>query len=270
MRTWEYIKVFWIELWNPDSRAWQYIDRILFILLPVSSLLAGIFKNSKQPEWGDIMTNLVWIIPLSIWLLFILLVVPFRLVNKYYRQAQEVSKTKFNAPIIEYIKPLKEIINNGRRYLLEVKNAGGTGEFTMQIEVEEDTIDMVDHKKGLKYVGYWVLGDHHGEPKIKTGQVDRVSIAELISENSVMEIKLISYDTQTPYSPATSSFRWSVPPKDISKASHKDIATRFSLIEAPPQYILRVVISSTPSLKDGFIIKRYKLDSNTFEEIVAN
>lgn len=76
----QYIKEAWSELWNPDSRVWRYIDRILFVLLPIISLLAALIPQ----KWMDIMTGLVWIIPLSIWFALIFFVVPYKLVCKYH------------------------------------------------------------------------------------------------------------------------------------------------------------------------------------------
>ena len=100
----QYIKEIWLELWNPDSRIWQLIDRILFALLPVIALLSVIIsKTTKITEgWRDIMTNLIWIIPLAVWLLFLLLVVPYRLASKYHRQRNEAQ---------ELYKPIEELAN---------------------------------------------------------------------------------------------------------------------------------------------------------------
>jgi hypothetical protein len=85
-----YFKECWIELWNPDNRTWQYVDRIFFLLLPIVALSVFIFNTLKLREWGEIMANLAWIIPFSIWLLFLLLVVPYRLANKYQYQRNEL------------------------------------------------------------------------------------------------------------------------------------------------------------------------------------
>lgn len=87
----EYIQDCWRELWNPDSRVWQYIDRIAFILLPlISFILAIISKGSDESEnWRVVMANLAWIIPLLIWLLVLLIVVPYRVVNKHKLQRTE-------------------------------------------------------------------------------------------------------------------------------------------------------------------------------------
>ena len=73
----QYIKETWSELWNPDSRPWRYIGRILFPLLPIISLLAILIPQ----KWVGIMTSLI---PLSIWFAFIFFVVPYKLVCKYY------------------------------------------------------------------------------------------------------------------------------------------------------------------------------------------
>lgn len=87
----EYIKDCWRELWNPDSRVWQYIDRIAFMLLPLISLVfAIIFKASDESEsWRVMMANLAWVIPLLIWFLVLLVVVPYKVANKYKLQFNE-------------------------------------------------------------------------------------------------------------------------------------------------------------------------------------
>ncbi|MFC1941088.1 hypothetical protein ACFLWL_01575 [Chloroflexota bacterium] len=81
-----YIREYWSNLWNPDARTWQYIDRILFVILPFTSLILFITPVSTSKGWISAMLNLVWVIPLGIWLLFVLLVVPYRMVSKYHRR----------------------------------------------------------------------------------------------------------------------------------------------------------------------------------------
>ncbi len=57
------------------------------------------------------MTDLVWLIPLSIWLLFILVVVPYRLTSKYKRQRDEARTllTPKTKPLLNEEKLLKAI-----------------------------------------------------------------------------------------------------------------------------------------------------------------
>ena len=87
----EYSRDCWRELWNPESRIWQYIDRILFILMPIISLIfALVLHSSKESEsLGVMIANLIWIIPLLIWFLVLLLIVPYRVANKYKQQRNE-------------------------------------------------------------------------------------------------------------------------------------------------------------------------------------
>lgn len=83
----QYITEYWNDLWNPNSKVWQYIDRILFILLPLITLRP---ITLSIPKGGRaVMENMIWVIPLGIWVLFLLLVVPYRLVNKYKRQSDK-------------------------------------------------------------------------------------------------------------------------------------------------------------------------------------
>lgn len=88
-----YIKECWRELWNPNSRAWQYIDRILFILLPIITVISLRIPKGYEEQWG-IMLNLAWIIPLSIWLFVLLLLVPYKVASKYKRQWNEACMGK--------------------------------------------------------------------------------------------------------------------------------------------------------------------------------
>jgi len=83
-----YIKDCWHELWNPDSKTWQHIDRILFILLPLIPLLSHIMPE----QWKESMANLVWAVPLSIWVAFCFLIVPYRLATKYRKQGIETKE----------------------------------------------------------------------------------------------------------------------------------------------------------------------------------
>lgn len=82
-----YVKKSWAELWNPDVRIWQYTDRALFVALPLISLVLFIWPTQPSMRgWADTMLNMAWIIPLALWLLFLLIVVPFRLVSKYHHR----------------------------------------------------------------------------------------------------------------------------------------------------------------------------------------
>lgn len=82
MRTAKYIKECWQELWNPDSYQWQIVDRILFPTLPVIAFLAYLLPRT----WGGAMSNLVWVIPLAIWVMFLVFFIPYRLVSKYHNR----------------------------------------------------------------------------------------------------------------------------------------------------------------------------------------
>ncbi len=84
----EYIREYWSEIWNPDNRVWQYVDRILFPLLPLLSVILLIIPE----RYKVIMTNLVWVIPLSLWVLFLVLIVPYRLTSKYNRKWKEATQ----------------------------------------------------------------------------------------------------------------------------------------------------------------------------------
>jgi hypothetical protein len=99
------VKDWWGELWNPDNRAWQIIDRFLFILLPLIALCMFLFPNIPQ-EWKSIMSNLLWLIPLSIWVLFSVTVIPLKMASKYRKenailksQIKEIQKPNKNLGI---------------------------------------------------------------------------------------------------------------------------------------------------------------------------
>jgi hypothetical protein len=78
------VKDWWKELWNPDNRIWQFVDRALFVFLPLVALFLFFTPNIPQ-GWKDIMSNLMWLIPLSIWVLFSLTVIPLKLASRYKR-----------------------------------------------------------------------------------------------------------------------------------------------------------------------------------------
>jgi hypothetical protein len=117
----KYIRDFWHELWTPDSRAWQYTVRILFPCLPALTILSFFAPQG----WKDAMANLVWVIPFATWILFILLVIPYRLASKYRKQGTETEE-KLNTEIQsitrrihdledERIPRIKVITRSGRR-----------------------------------------------------------------------------------------------------------------------------------------------------------
>ena len=91
MRIGAYIKEHWKELWNPDSSAWQRTDRILFVALPIVSLVLSLIPSEPEPQsWRSTMLSFAWVIPLVVWGLFLLVVVPYRLVSRYHCKHESV------------------------------------------------------------------------------------------------------------------------------------------------------------------------------------
>lgn len=89
MRAKEYTGECWAEFWNSDSKAWRVIDRLSFFLLPfISFILFVLPKFGANRGWDNMLVNLSWIIPLAILLLYLLIIVPYRLVGKYHRKHQ--------------------------------------------------------------------------------------------------------------------------------------------------------------------------------------
>jgi len=95
-----YLMGCWVELWNPDSRAWQFTDRILFVILPVFSFVLFIIPKTESQTWRDDMLNLAWIIPLSVWILFLLVIVPYRLVRRYHYKHEDTAEKLTDAYIV--------------------------------------------------------------------------------------------------------------------------------------------------------------------------
>lgn len=93
------VKDWWKELWSPDNRIWQFVDRFLFVLLPIIALYLFLVPNTPQ-DWKDIMSNLLWIIPLGAWILLSLTVIPLKLAGKYKKKYLEAEKR-----ILELEKP---------------------------------------------------------------------------------------------------------------------------------------------------------------------
>lgn len=134
----EYIKEWWGELWNSDSSAWQVVDRILFILIPIILFtLIIIPKDSISQLWRDTVTNLSWIIPLSIWVIFLLIIVPFRLASKYKKQLIEVNAKLNNKLVIQPLQNRSELI----KAMAEAKMA------TIQFIEYELAINKTDSQK---------------------------------------------------------------------------------------------------------------------------
>ena len=109
----KYCKEWWGELWDSESRAWQITDRILFIVMPlISFVLTIIPKPFTSQEWRGSMTNLDWVIPLAIWVLFLLIIVPYRLVTKYERGWNVGCKRILELELDQKDRQQRELIKN--------------------------------------------------------------------------------------------------------------------------------------------------------------
>jgi hypothetical protein len=87
----EYFWEWWQELWNSESLAWKITDRILFPVLPAIALLVSINRDHIPQVWRDAVMNIAVIIPLAIWLVFILFVIQYRLFAKYKQKFVELN-----------------------------------------------------------------------------------------------------------------------------------------------------------------------------------
>ncbi|MFH1381765.1 MAG: hypothetical protein ABIH70_02615 [Chloroflexota bacterium] len=182
-----YIRECWSELWNPESRAWQYIDRILFFILPFVSLaLFLIPKASTSERWRDMMLNLGWVLPLSIWILFLLLFVPYRVAGKYKNQRNEailqIGKVKNELDGIKNERPritVMPVPYYSDKAELEVHNDGVKAIFTATARVVRGIVEPE------LFNLYWKSYPNDASCPINKGGAEPILVAE-ISPNTIL------------------------------------------------------------------------------------
>jgi hypothetical protein len=142
-------------------------------------------------------------------------------------------------------------------YYLEVKNNGNLAEFEAQIEIMKDA---TGYHKGKLYLGWWEFGQGS---RSTFGNVDKIKIARLettIPPRGVQAIADFFMKLQLYYmykSGVEKPYLWD----STSWTTSENNAI------PKPGYILKVIITSNPPLREGKFIREYKLDFEGFSEI---
>jgi hypothetical protein len=149
----------------------------------------------------------------------------------------------------------KTIVENDSHFL-EVKNTGGFGNFSAQIEVLEDSNNRL---AGSTLIGYWLLGKGHCHSEIKNGHKDRIELVHLSRENGMLQgIDLIQCENPQ-------NNRKLIPliwPRSKSP-NYTNGRGRVNIIALPQVYKFRIVISSKPDLREGCFIRNLVFNSDT-------
>ena len=163
--------------------------------------------------------------------------------------AREVDLSLQQGPKIEVSEKKENDI-----FYLEVKNNGVAAEFEAQIQITEDK---TGDKKDTLYLGSWQIG---ANSTTIIRNIDRIKIAHLETVvyppnheplfPFIMSLYLYYYDKSSNRQLSWTSSTWT---------------DRIDAIK--PEYILRITISSTPSLKEGKFVRDYKLDFTGLTEI---
>ena len=139
---------------------------------------------------------------------------------------------------------------------LEVSNSGGSGEFEAQITVLEGANHLQNGPN--HYVARWknekgkyakILGGHIG--LIRIGQIFPTGMILFYWQSKEDDSHMSSYE----FAPAKPPD--AIPPQE--RTSHRDISTRFNLVDSTPEFLLEVTINALEGLKKGSIVKQYRL-----------
>jgi hypothetical protein len=191
----------------------------------------------------NINANIPWI-----WIALISFLVFVGIVGQgWYVSEKNYRKLENAKPTVGDIREVDEEY----QYYLEIENVGSTGEFTAQIKIMEDATGRYRDKV---YVGYWVFDTRHHRSEIQTNHSDRLQIAHCHDRN-INNIHLDYYDTQSNCL-ACLPFDW----KDPITVGDSPFVSKIKASRRPPQCRIRVVISSKPDLREGSIVREYKLD----------
>ncbi len=141
------------------------------------------------------------------------------------------------------------IANSIRDCYLDVKNSGAVGEFKAQVKI----MSGAEQALGLPqiYSAYWVAAAGH-VAQIMREHVDKIRIASIETTHVLMKLRLYFYDV------ANSRVNW-VDSSSWTPTQGNQIVR--------PEFVLRVTISSRPSLREGTFIRCYKLSLNGLEEL---
>lgn len=142
-------------------------------------------------------------------------------------------------------------------YCLEVTNIGNTGTFEAQVQILEGE----DFVRGLPqtYSAYWDR-TKKDKSQILKGHKDKLVIATLeIPSDGRMSMNLCFYYYSSEYFQASYD--------EAIRYRHSNSWIVGSNQVVRPEFILRVTISSEPSLKEGAFTHNYELSSDSFTEM---
>lgn len=238
-------KGFYLECFRATTRnLWGIVFGIITIL--------GVLAD-KLPWWEVPLDYLMWAIPLAIFTAVFFLA-PYKIYKAEKQECNRLQTQLDTRPSIE-VRPIKE----HDLYCLEVKNRGNTGEFQAQIEMLEGHIHV--GMKLNRYLACWEYAPHK-EAKILKDQVDKIKIARFISNHPYITqyLHLYYYDPISSGENYIGSDAWFIGSKIIAVNGTEREVTK-------PEFMLRVTISSEPSLKQGSFVKEYKLGLGGLEEL---
>lgn len=144
---------------------------------------------------------------------------------------------------------------------LEVKNDGVDGLFGAQLKILEASRGGLGRMPST-YLGCWKFS-RESKSQIFSGHSDLLKVAKYISYSPgccSMHLDVFYFDTQ-----GSSCASWQTPTHHLVSDWTLHDGTRKPT--KPPEYIIEVVISSKPEIKDGIFRKQYKLTFSGLEEV---
>lgn len=172
-----------------------------------------------------------------------------------YHRIHELSANK---PSIK-VRPRNEFDN----YYLEVKNIGNTATFQAEIEIVEGKEHLIPYSFEKQYKACWET-TRGREAQILKDHTDLVRMAHFMSSPPYYQsqhLNLYYYDPTSGQENHIDSSSYLVGAKLVSENGKEKPLTR-------PELVLRVTISSEPSLKEGSFVNKYKLGLSGLEEIL--
>jgi hypothetical protein len=218
----------------------KIIGAILTAIITTSSLALSALNINPSIPW-------TWIAVISF--LFFVYIVG----QGWYVSENNFRKLDDARPSVKNIKEIDE----EHYYYLEIENVGCTGEFTAQIKVIEDT---TGRYKGRLYMGYWVFDTRHYKSEIQANHSDRLRIAHCHDQN-INDIHLDYYDPQSNCL-ACLPFSWENPTTGLDDPIVRTLVSSRPL----PECVIEVVISSKPDLREGSIVRHYKLNVSELQK----
>jgi len=184
-----------------------------------------------------------------------LILSPYHIYTEVDRKRNKLQAQLDTRPSIE-VRP----VNKFDDYYLEVKNIGNAGKFEAEIQMLESNTLIPSELN--QYKACWETTKSR-EVQILKDQTDRVKIARFVSyppHYQSQHLSLYYYNSQSGQESHIDSDGYKVGAKIISENGKERPLTK-------PGFILRVTISSKPSLKEGSFIKKYKLGLDGLEEL---